>query len=648
MKPLKLILLACCIAFPAACARADEPPPFDATRYMRVAEVKEGMTGYGLSVFKGTQIARFDVKVLSVLHNFNPKYDVVLISCQGQDLEHTGTIAGMSGSPIYLKDEAGRFRMIGAFAYGWPMMKDPIGGVQPIEYMLRLPDSVHPAPATSGAGEATRPATARLRWSLFDVGPLLQRPASGAGRRTIEHLSLDGTAPRLEPLATPLMTVGMSQRLLDQFAPALAAHGLVAVQGGGGPAGGGNAEGGKAAPAGMEPGSVLVIPVLTGDAEMTAIGTCTEVVGDRVYGFGHPFNNEGPIDLPMGTGEINAVIANLNTSFKLGSLTQTTGTLLTDQSVGVAGRIGVTAPTIPMDIHIVYPDAVGQNTSYHFNLTRHAKLTALVASNAMGAALTGVRDLPLYHTLDYDLELQFTNGQSVRLVNTDVNISAQDLFNEIGLPISAAADNPFENVPLSKITGTVKITPEAREARIVSVSVPRSKYQPGETVRIFVTYRPFRAAEAIMSVDFELPRDLPNGTYELGVSDAATYIQLEQQLRPFRFTAQSLPEIFAVLHDALSIRHNAMYVQLQRQADGVAIGRTAMPHLPSSRRQILLDAGLSDTIPFVSSTLKIVPTEMVMTGAATFSIAIDRQAKVESAPHPPVKKVEPKPEGHAE
>ena len=29
--------------------------------------------------------------------------------------------------------------MIGAFAYGWPLTKDPIAGVQPIEYMLDLP-----------------------------------------------------------------------------------------------------------------------------------------------------------------------------------------------------------------------------------------------------------------------------------------------------------------------------------------------------------------------------------------------------------------------------------------------------------------------------------------------------------------------------
>src|SRR5256885_10959473 len=121
----------------SACApllRADTPL-FDPARHMRVSEVKPGMKGYGLSVFSGTKIERFDVEVVSILKNFNPKYDVVLIRFSGQNLERIGPIAGMSGSPIFLKDEVGRERMIGAFAYGWPFQKESLAGVQPIEYM---------------------------------------------------------------------------------------------------------------------------------------------------------------------------------------------------------------------------------------------------------------------------------------------------------------------------------------------------------------------------------------------------------------------------------------------------------------------------------------------------------------------------------
>src|SRR5258706_13323756 len=111
---LSLLILIAAAQSPAAPAPAASL--FDPARHMRVSEVREGMTGYGLSVFKGTQIQRFDVKVLSVLKNFNPKYDVVLIECKGANLEHTGAIAGMSGSPTFLKDAEGKERMIGAFA----------------------------------------------------------------------------------------------------------------------------------------------------------------------------------------------------------------------------------------------------------------------------------------------------------------------------------------------------------------------------------------------------------------------------------------------------------------------------------------------------------------------------------------------------
>src|SRR5438552_15002868 len=113
---------------------------------------------------------------------------------------------------------------------------------------------------------------------------------------------------------------------------------------------GGASATGVAAPAKLDLGSLLGVPRITGDVEMTAIGTCTEVLGDRIWGFGHAFNNEGPVSLPMGSGQISAVIANLNSSFKLGSLTKLRGTLTGDQTVGVTGKVGDAPPMVPMEI----------------------------------------------------------------------------------------------------------------------------------------------------------------------------------------------------------------------------------------------------------------------------------------------------------
>ena len=92
------------------------------------------------------------------------------------------------------------------------------------------------------------------------------------------------------------MAGGVSQKMLDQFAPLFAARGSSPSR----PAAPAGGVGPGDEPAVLEPGSVLAVPLLTGDADMTAIGTCTEVIGDRVFGFGHPFQNEGAGRAPDG------------------------------------------------------------------------------------------------------------------------------------------------------------------------------------------------------------------------------------------------------------------------------------------------------------------------------------------------------------
>jgi hypothetical protein len=621
---------------------------FDPARHMRVSEVRPGMKGYGLSVFMGTKIERFEVEVVSVLHNFNPKYDVVLIQCHGANLEQTGAIAGMSGSPVFLKDQSGRERMIGAFAYGWPMTKEPLAGVQPIEYMLSLPAATRPAsPVEAGPGRSNPDhveAGARLSWSLPQATgwPNVRPGALVSGTTPLlpaatPRSSVNADAPHLQPLATPLMVGGVSQSVLEHFAPLFRAAGLVPLQAGSG----GSAPAGEE-PAALEPGSVLAVPLLVGDADMTAVGTTTEVLGDRVFGFGHPFQNEGSVTLPMGSGRINGIVPNLQTSFKLGTLTATRGRLTADQAVGVAGRLGDAPPTVPIDVRIVYTDG-SEDKHYHFDAAVHPRFTPLLSAVALATAVAGSHDLPQYNMLAYDLTLEFANGRTLHIDNTSANVNPMTLFAEVGLPMMTASENPFERVPLKKVSGTIRVTPEARESQILEVNVPKSKYRPGETVRAFVTHKPFRAAEAILPVELELPKDMPEGTYQLVFSDWTRYATDEQQSKPFRFAAEKVGEVFDVLKDVTSIRHDALYLRLNRSPDGVAIGRTAMPQLPSSRRQILMGAGRSNTTKFVSSTVKTVPTKFVMQGAAEFTITVDRDLKVEQGKPAPAAPNQPAP-----
>lgn len=643
--------------FPGPRVRAADAPRrtlFDPSRHMRVSEIKPGMKGYGLSVFKGTKIDRFEVEVLSILVNFNPKHDVILVRCSGANLEHTGSIQGMSGSPIFLDDGTGKFRMIGAFAYGWPLMKDPVGGVQPIEYMLQLTEP--PRPAEPGFKEDSSRADAglgKMQWNVLNALPLpiANKPAPppypfASWRSDKPNPQLAGgdgagETARLRPLATPLLISGLSPRVLDEMRPLLESSGIVALQAGGvGSARGAGSVVAKDEPTNdIEPGSTLVVPLVTGDIDMSAVGTCTEVVGDYVFGFGHQFMSEGPVALPMGAGRIDGVIANLMTSFKLGTMTTGRGALYADTSVGVAGKFGPPAKTVPVSIRVVYADG-SLDEQFKFQVASHPRFTPLLAVMALGGAIEGQHALPQFHTVDYDLTTEYANGKSMAMKNRAVNTNVGQLFFELGAPMSLAADNPFERVMVKSVSGTVTVTPEAREATILSVNVPRLKYRPGETVKAYVTYRPFREAEKLLPIDFELPRDLSNGTYQLVVSDWTQFLTDETTAKPFRFQAESVDEVFDVMRELNGYRHDAVYVRMVRQGDGVAIGRTAMPHLPSSRREVLIGAGRSNTTPFVNSATKTVPVQYVMSGSAQFQITVDKNAKVELG-GPPGAKHEP-------
>src|SRR5262249_49029350 len=97
-----------------------------AETYWQVDDVRPGMKGKGRTVMKGTRIEEFDAEVLGVLKNTSPGRDLILCRLSGLNLEKTGVIAGMSGSPVYMGG-----KLLGAVAYACPYGKEPIAGVTP-------------------------------------------------------------------------------------------------------------------------------------------------------------------------------------------------------------------------------------------------------------------------------------------------------------------------------------------------------------------------------------------------------------------------------------------------------------------------------------------------------------------------------------
>ena len=96
-------------------------------------QIKAGMKGKGKTVFEENKIEEFDVEILGILYNVQPKRNIILAKLLGKRLANTGVISGMSGSPIYVGG-----RLIGAVAYSFPYAKEAIAGITPIGEMLAI------------------------------------------------------------------------------------------------------------------------------------------------------------------------------------------------------------------------------------------------------------------------------------------------------------------------------------------------------------------------------------------------------------------------------------------------------------------------------------------------------------------------------
>src|SRR5580692_10955934 len=126
----RILLAALLVSFLTPALFAADPEIFP------LAQVQPGMKGEAYTIFAGDQIEKFDLVVIGVMPNFlAPKESIILVQLLGPQVEHTGVVAGMSGSPVYFNGKlAGALSLkLGQFS------KEPLAGVTPIENILSLP-----------------------------------------------------------------------------------------------------------------------------------------------------------------------------------------------------------------------------------------------------------------------------------------------------------------------------------------------------------------------------------------------------------------------------------------------------------------------------------------------------------------------------
>jgi len=652
-------------------AVAAEPSPDDrlaaarryvdkSDRYMHHSKLRRGMEGYGLTVMTGTVPVRFKAVVVSVVTNWGPHQDVILAQLSGQNLEHTGIIAGMSGSPVYFKDpDDGKEKLVGAVAYGWQAQKDPLCGIQPITQMLASGrtfshlEPINPAtpddkgqPVGDGSGKAGDAGKAESK----AVDPLEAADSGGAlpaGRDLDGYIAamLDPkkadfawlcmprrataqtAAASLAPLATPLMVSGFSAAGLEEAARRLEPLGIMPVA-----SGGVNADLDEAVrSAKLIPGGGIAVPIVTGDTNMTAIGTVTDVFNGRVMAFGHAFFAEGATDLPMAPAYIHTPVAGVLRSIKLGAGLNIQGTLHSDEAVAISGEVGPKPAMIPMTLTINRKDTARKEV-YHYQICNHRLLTAMGTSMVLTNAIEGWHGMPEQHTMSYSVSVDFGRLGKYQAADVSTDREAMAASSDTLRPIAAMLNNPLgERVAPKRIDVEITVQPGSLAASLVGFRLDGQLYRPGEAVTGVATIRPLRKATRQLAVKFQLPEDIADGTYELTVCNAAESMRAEQREMPQRFAPRTTEQLLRAIQHVVSGRSDELYLRLPLPGrGGLAIERAEMPDLPASRAQILSQANVPDTRSFQRSLVQTVKTHYLIdgSGSATFTVRREPEATI--------------------
>lgn len=524
-----------------------------------VDQVRAGMQGYACTIFSGDQVEKFDLEVLGVMPNFlGPKQSIILVELKGPKVEHTGVVAGMSGSPVYIEGKlAGALSLkLGIFT------KEAIAGVTPIEDVLR------PPPAETGAPQT--------------VAQEFQLPKDTTAQNTLPSGST------LEPIETPLVFSGFQSATLQQFAGQLQSYGLVATPGGS------SLDQKDDAHAHLAPGDMAGMVLVRGDMSVNSACTVTAVQGDRVFLCGHPFLNLGDIQMPMAKSQVVTTLSSSLASTKIVNVGGSIGTITSDHLTAVTGKLGTPPQMIPVDLTFVNGTS---EKKLHFEMVNHAKLTPLLVAMT---TFNGVTQNSLYgegRTLHMTGEIQLKGHVPVKLENT---FAPLDSLLPDGMPVALSVQsvfgrlftNNFEIPDVEHVSLRVETMPGRNSYTIESAWLETGEATPGENLKVRVLLQPYRGAPRVEETTVHVPDQIARGsTLHVLVSDAEW---MSRASRGFNFggvpgSAASGPagldQLIAVINRE---RHNdRLYVGIFVPAPMMVWDDKELPNVPLSAISVI-------------------------------------------------------------
>ena len=266
----------------------------------------------------------------------------------------------------------------------------------------------------------------------------------------------------------------------------------------------------------LVPGSPLSIAMVTGDFDLSGIGTVTHVEGDRVYGFGHPMFSLGACEFPMMTGYIHTVYPRASVSMKMGSPLKVVGVIDTDVSTSVAGRIGPKPDMLPLAVRVKTSQFADAHT-YRVQMVREPVLLPSLIMAVLTNAIDTEGNLPEELTAQLSATIRIKGHEPITVSDTfsgpryTGQMGAAALFSPLASMVNILVRNSMAPVRIESIDCDVQIEPGRKVAQIETVRLLSDTVEPGHDLKAIVTLKPFKGERETVEVSIPIPADFPEG-----------------------------------------------------------------------------------------------------------------------------------------
>jgi hypothetical protein len=280
---------------------------------------------------------------------------------------------------------------------------------------------------------------------------------------------------------------------------------------------------GKVSQPNLQPGSMISVGLVTGDWNMTADGTVTYIDGNRIYAFGHRLLGIGQAEMPLAYSDVIACIPNTNSSFKISSPRQWIGTILSDHATAIAGELGRSAHTVPVQIS-VHSKATGVH-SYHLQVVNDRLLTPFLMQAALFSTLDATERAIGTGTLKLEGEIHFSGNLPPLLVH-DVFVSDSGLTQQASadavVTLAFVLGGGFRDLHLKDMEFRLDEMDSKKQLRLAQAWTSAHEVRAGETVDITAVLQAEDGTEMVKTIPYHVPVGAPAGSLNLTLSDANT------------------------------------------------------------------------------------------------------------------------------